>query len=670
MRGPAVPGDDLAAAHPALLLVALVAAACAVVTVTIQIIDTDFWHHLVAGRVIWDTRSIPLTQIWSWSSYGQPEMNASPLFRILLWPFWQAGEVNGLYAWRWLTTLAAFGIGWATARRMGARGFTPLVAIAVLVLVYRQRSQVRPETMVAVMMALQIWILETRRLGGADRSWWLVPLALVWANTHLSWYMGLALSGAYLVDEWIPRPGRAAAARVAGLPRLLAVMAACVAVSFLNPFGARGLWQPFEFLLSWRHEFVYRSIGELQPVLWSNNARNGLAALIVAWPLLALWRWRRHGFDAAETMLCIAFTAAMLNTQRLSGAWTIVATPFLARDLDAWVRARRWPAWTRATWTRAGLAAASCVLLSVPEWRRVELPLGVALDWTRYPVGACDFVAAHGLRGRAYNDSYLGGYIAWRFWPDRDRLPFMTGTPEAASKEDRNLAMEANLRVGAWHRLDAKYRFPWALVNRRVDAGAGYLPDFLDADGGWALVFADDAAAVFVRRDGPFAALADSFPYRLAPAGLDRIGPLLQRSVADVRMRRELRLELERMAASSRWNARAHSLLARVALQDGDRPRAVRHTNAAIAAAPLMPGEHERLGIIALAEGRGHEALAEFRRERALRTSGRGIELLIAQAYHSLGRRDEAIRHYRRELALDPSNPDARSGLAALGAAP
>ena len=37
------------------------------------------------------------------------------------------------------------------------------------------------------------------------------------------------------------------------------------------------------------------SIAELQPVMWSNNARNGLPVLVVLWPLMIVWRWRRLG---------------------------------------------------------------------------------------------------------------------------------------------------------------------------------------------------------------------------------------------------------------------------------------------------------------------------------------------------------------------------------------
>ena len=49
-------------------------------------------------------------------------------------------------------------------------------------LVYRHRSQIRPETLAAVLCALTIFILELRRpkphgAGGRDLTWLLMPVA-------------------------------------------------------------------------------------------------------------------------------------------------------------------------------------------------------------------------------------------------------------------------------------------------------------------------------------------------------------------------------------------------------------------------------------------------------------------------------------------------------------
>src|SRR5215813_7413653 len=124
--------------HPLVLAVAAVAAVCLVVSVSFRIDDPDLWQHLTVGRAIWELHAVPQRQVWCWPTYGEPQVLPSWGFRALLWPFWTLGGTLGLFVWRWLTTLAAFGLAWAAARRMGARGLAPLVVIALGALLYRQ----------------------------------------------------------------------------------------------------------------------------------------------------------------------------------------------------------------------------------------------------------------------------------------------------------------------------------------------------------------------------------------------------------------------------------------------------------------------------------------------------------------------------------------------------
>src|SRR5439155_20067859 len=145
-------------------------------------------------------------------------VNSAWLFRALIWKVWALGGVTGLFAWRWITTLAAFGLMWAAARRMGARGFAALVALAACGLAYRSRAHIRPETLVAVYLALTVWILETRRHGGPDRTAWLPVIALAWANTHLSYFLGFVVLGIHTLAALVAA-GRRSARDAAGGPR-------------------------------------------------------------------------------------------------------------------------------------------------------------------------------------------------------------------------------------------------------------------------------------------------------------------------------------------------------------------------------------------------------------------------------------------------------------------
>ena len=650
----------LPAGHPALWLGVLAAAACVVVSTGFPLWETDFWQHLTVGKAIWSLGRIPTTQLWSWPTYGSPEVNPSWGFSAMIWPVWQAGGLTGLFLWRWATSLAAFALLWLAARRMGARGFTPFVIVAIAALTWRYRSQIRPETFEAVLIALQIWILETRRHGGPDRALWLIPLQCVWANTHLSSYLGLMMIGFHVVQDWIDarRAARApargapiAAARTPRPGRLAAIGAAALLASLVSPYGWRALWQPFEYVLVWRHEPIYRAIPELLPLfpdVWRTKLATALPLLIVLWPALALARWRGRGGDAVELLACAAYTAMTLSTMRFAGFYALVAVPYLARDLAEWLARLPRPAPLRAPWAAAALAASACVLVSLPEWSRERPLFGIGMDGRRVPAAACDFVAAHDVRGRCFNPFYFGGYLLWRFWPEEDRLPFMD-IHQSGTREERERYVRAHVYPDGWRELDRRYRFDWVVLDAAQHALAwDPLRDRLDLDPAFALVFRDDAAALYVRREGRHAALAERLGFRCVPGG-DALLPAFGRAAqADTAFRAAARAELERRIASSPWSAEARSLMANLEFLDRDIAAARAQLEAALEVDPRLFGAHERLALIAMQQGRVNDAIRELEAELEL---GPGSPLLarrLAEAYQRAGRMDEAREWYRK----------------------
>jgi tetratricopeptide (TPR) repeat protein len=562
-----------------------------------------------------------------------------------------AAGVTGLFVWRWLSTLAAFGIAWLTARRAGATGFAALLAIGFAALVYSQRSDVRPETLVAVLLALEIAELERlRAMGGGPLP--LVAIAWIWANSHVSWPLFFLVLLAHLVGA-------------SGVRRTFAIAAAASAVAiFIHPSGFRAVSQPFEFAFRIRHEPLFATIVELQPIDWSIAWRSGLPVLMAAWPLLLMRRAIRSRLDVPELLLCLGASAAALAAQRFSSTYAVTAAPYVARDLHAWAAARRWPRWTRPASIRALATAVACVAFSVPEWTWDRLPLGVAYDMRGFPVAAVDFAAAHRVAGRGFNHMHQGDYLAWRAWPDRARLPFMTGTPEASTPEERALYLRALSGREGWEAAQRRFAFDYAILDRHQDPGDSLL-DVLDDDPAWAAVFLDDAGALFVRR-AAFAGLADSFAYRAIPAGnghLVRLFPLWE---ADASRRASARAELARQISASPRAGIAHRLLADIEGLEGHMPEARRHLEAALAENPQSPRAHLLLGGIALAESRAGDALREFELQRRdQRTTD--LDVWIGRAQQALGDRAAAQRAYRRALEIDPGSRAARDSLTALG---
>ena len=647
----------------AIALASAIAALCILGTATSEIYDTDVWQHLLVGKVIWQTHAIPHTQLWTWPTHGAPDVLPSWLYRAVLWPIWQTAGLAGLFAWRWVATLVAFGFAFAAARRMGATGAAPLLMLVWSALFWRQRTQMRPEMFAGMLLMAQVWLLESRRQVAArpalarDPAWGIVPLALLWANAHISYYLGFVVSGGYLLDDLLRR--RPAGALV------LAIVAAGLA-SLVNPFGLEALLQPLLYFTTWRHEPVYLTIGELAPIYWRAHVKDLLPlwfALVIGG---ALVRWRVRGFDAAQAVLTLVCLSQALSTQRFLGYAALALSPYAARDLGQLVTWIAWPRPLHAPLARAGLAAIACVVLVAPTLADPVFGLGFGWKHRNYPERASDWIEHHGVRGKALNAFAQGGYLLYRFYPDPGRLPFMD-IHQAGTKEIRYLYAYAQQDTSAWRVLDQHYRFDWVLLPGSAP-GSPQLADFLDADSTWAMVFVDDEAVLWLRRGGACDSLARAYAYHYLPGGSAGIGPLGARAERDSSARGPIRAEIERAIADSPYNARSQVFAGNLAMLEGRFGDARTHFDEAARQQPLEADVRRRQGLAHLHAGDPAGAQRAFAAAR--RASGKWPEadLREGQALAALGKLDAARRAYERSLARHPELTEARDSLARLGA--
>ena len=338
------------------------------------------------------------------------------------------------------------------------------------------------------------------------------------------------------------------------------------------------------------------NIGELGPIQWSDNLLNGLPLVMLGWPLLALLRARREGWDRAELLTAALFLGLALTSQRFLGPMAIACAPYFGRDLDGFVRARRWPPATAGPWARAGLAIGACAALLPLGWQYLDLRPGIGVAPLHYPRAACDWIAAHGVRGRSFNQFEQGGYLLWRFWPERTRLPFMD-IHQTGTREDRFDYVGAMLDPEEWRALDQRHRFEWVLL-KGLHAPTDHCLDHLDADTSFRLVFVDDAAALYLKRHGPLAAIADSFGYRFLRAGEVRRLQIGERCVADAAVRAGTERELRRAIAESPLTSGALSVLASLLMFEDRWPEAREALERGKRIQPILPLYQERMKMI------------------------------------------------------------------------
>lgn len=278
-------------------------------------------------------------------------------------------------------------------------------------------------------------------------------------------------------------------------------------------------------------------------------------------------------------------------------------------------------------------AAAAAFIVAFAGWHVAQAGnlVGVGIDMRRVPKEAADFMDRNGIRGRGFNHMQIGGYLSHRFWPDSSRAPFVTTQPELSPAATRGNYLEALRRPAIWYALDGNLQFEYVLLERHQDPG-DHLLDVLDSDTTWTMVFADDAAEIYLRRSGIFHDVVARHGYSVIPGGRDARLAIMTAVERDSLLRVAAIAEAERMVETSPWNGYAHRLLAYFALMDERYDDAEAHFQETLRQQPGVARVRELLGFLAMRAGRPQEALRYYEDERDTFGPSAAVEQGILEA--------------------------------------
>lgn len=510
--------------------------------------DSDTFHHLAYGRAVLREglgREDPLL----YPLAGQP---VGPM------PYWlasvaihAAGALLGspgpvllagllgaaLFA---VLVLDALGDEPVDAVGLAVRLAPLLLATAAL----RARAFPRPELFANLFLALTLLAVR-RHAEGRDRSLVFFPLlALAWANVHPSLPAGLAAVGLHGAVGLAQRLlGRLRGRPVPGAPswtRLAETGAALlggVLAAFSNPSPMNPVKLGVRFALSFAGladrtpqaagvaasmPFLKHFVEELRPMEW-RDLRQPMALVLALAALSFLAAWRRARLREVLTVGAFAVLAA--SAVRFGPLAAVVAAPVAARNLGGAAsrlleRASRLPrlALGGAAALFLALCAAAVPLDPYARQQGLGVTLGLGPGLRYLPIRAAEYLEAAGFRGRLFDTFHLGGYLAWHLG-----IPVYQDGRGLLPEGEAEAAFAGPVDARSFKALDARWRFEALVVappaSDEVDMGVAQLlarsgRDFAVAAEGWALVAFDDGAALYLRRDGPFAARVERDGYR------------------------------------------------------------------------------------------------------------------------------------------------------------
>ena len=368
--------------------------------------DPDIWWHMRNAQYLFEHHQFPRQDMYSFTVAGHPWINHEWLSEI---PFYLAYRAFGLVGLKSLTFLVL-----------------NVIFLLLLYLCYKESRNFKASAVVCyfatflatvsfgprtilfgyVYLLLLLIILQRLRQRGSAPLWAIPPLFCLWINTHGSWSLGLILFfltgvaglvggswGRIESQRWTPTQ----------LRKLVITALATIAALFVNPFGWRLPYYPFD--LAFKQKLNIAHVQEWVSVDFHDLRGKMVLLLILGLLLAALIRNRK--WNLGEVLMLLFALYSGLTYIRFLVLLGIVVAPALAKALDFFPPYRPEFETPRVnTVVILGLIAAMIYF-----WPR-EAKIRKSIEET-YPGGIVSYLKANPPQGNVLNFYLWGGYLSW-----------------------------------------------------------------------------------------------------------------------------------------------------------------------------------------------------------------------------------------------------------------
>lgn len=459
--------------------------------------DGDLPRHLLMGRLILQTRSVPTVDIFSFRTTGFPGIPHEWLSQVVFAGAYEWLALNGVILLTALIMMLVWMVVFREAHLQSRSLFCSLLFTALAA--GASQIHVLPRPHIFTYLLTAIWAALLERIEKKSLSkWWLFPLLMLfWVNLHGMFVLGIILWGIYLAGSFLDQPSRAWFSQRKTKFMWLAGASSLVA-TFFSPSGVH-IWETIISLGS--NSYITSKITEYQ----SANFHQPQTWLFLALLLLTITGFARaKNIGWTHILLTVAFAFLALYSSRMIPLFAVVVAPVTAKAFAEWIREEH-PQSRFATFevriARTNSSANGWLwMLVVVLGTALLFQQGIAVDAEGkgnvfdepfFPVRAVDWLESNPQEGRMFNEFDWGGYLLLRLWP-REQI-FMDGHThiygEALTREYEQVA---TLSPG-WEDVFEKYDVAWAILR-----AAHTVEEALSARG-WRQVYRDETAVILKR---------------------------------------------------------------------------------------------------------------------------------------------------------------------------
>jgi hypothetical protein len=442
------------------------------------LLGSDFWLGLVAGREIAES-GLPEEDTLTVFARGREWVDQQWLAHLFFYGLVWLGGLSLALVVGGGAALSAFVLATAVARaRGGSLRATTIVAFVAL-LAAPWAFALRAQALALPLFAAVAWLLVDSRERVRPRTFWVLPLLVIWANVHGSVVLGAALVVWFAIAQ-IVRQGGAALPGAA----LLALLGA--GAVFVTPYG------PAATLRYYDRTLVDPSFADLVTE-WQRPSLNLLTAtfFVLAAAAVVLVVWQRNTLTLFEAgALAITLSGALTSLRGV--VWfVLLALVLLPVTLDGAARLRDAPASRALNRGVAAVVAALVVAVAVSAAIRGD-------DWleSEWPTPMLDTLRreARDTKVRVFPTDRTADWLLWHLPDLRGRIAYDVRFELLSRQQIEALSRYHGEAGPAWKRVSDGF----AIVVTSTDDNPSHALDYL-AETRTRAVFRGDRAELFLR---------------------------------------------------------------------------------------------------------------------------------------------------------------------------
>lgn len=387
----------------------------------IQAFNQDLGRHILLGDIILQTRSIPDTNLLSYTYPDFPFLNHHYLSEIIYATLFHLGGINILL---FLTLICILTTYILSSLYKKIHPLSLILTTFFFLGLMAERTDIRPEVFSYLFLSIFIFVLFRNR-EKATKLIFILPLVQVlWTNIHIYFPLGLAVTGLFLLESLIKNRKDL---KNKNFVTLFIATSLVGAGLLINPQGITGTLYPFTVLNSYGYTieenqapFFLMSLG-----MQKTSFLYLFPFILVTWSGLFILRRKARIIDY---LLAVLFTYLSLSAVRNIPLLAIAMFPtslFLFNHL-----------FSKEVFNKKHVLkiTALCLLVALLFQMRSSIltnDFGIRVEENGKQ--AADFIRANDVKGPIFNNFDIGSYLAYRLYPNIK--VFIDGRPEAYPAE-------------------------------------------------------------------------------------------------------------------------------------------------------------------------------------------------------------------------------------------